>query len=115
VAMRPRLLVLDEPTAGLDPAAVEDTLTTLGDLHAAGTTIVLSTHDVDLAHRWADEIAVVTEGTVRSGSPDDVLVDLDLLASARLGPAWAPAVRALLRRHGLEHLAPRRPSDALEA
>ncbi|WP_433799046.1 energy-coupling factor ABC transporter ATP-binding protein [Actinomycetospora sp. CA-084318] len=113
VAMRPRLLVLDEPTAGLDPAAVEDTVAMLGDLHAAGTTIVLSTHDVDLAHRWADEIAVVTDGTFRSGDPDETLVDLELLASARLGPAWAPAVRALLRRHGLEHLAPRRPVDAL--
>lgn len=115
VAMRPELLVLDEPTAGLDPAAVESTLATLAELHAAGTTIVLSTHDVDLAHRWADEVAVLAGGRFRTGAPDDVLVDHDLLTTARLGPAWAPAVRALLRRHGLEHLAPQRPEDALRA
>lgn len=115
VAMRPELLVLDEPTAGLDPASVDATLATLAALHAAGTTIVLSTHDVDLAQRWADEIAVAADGTFCTGDPDAILVDEALLARARLTPAWAPAVRALLRVHGLEHLAPRRPADALRA
>ncbi|PVY96911.1 energy-coupling factor ABC transporter ATP-binding protein [Actinomycetospora cinnamomea] len=115
VAMRPDLLVLDEPTAGLDPAAVEATLATLAELHAAGTTIVLSTHDVDLAHRWADEVAVLVDGEFRAGAPDDLLVDEKLLAAARLGPAWAPAVRALLRRHGLEHLSPSVPGEALRS
>jgi len=115
VAMRPDLLVLDEPTAGLDPAAVEATLATLDELHAAGTTIVLSTHDVDLAHRWADEVAILAGGVFRTGVPDELLVDEELLAAAHLGPAWAPAVRALLRRHGLEHLEPASPADALRA
>jgi cobalt/nickel transport system ATP-binding protein len=96
VAMRPRLLVLDEPTAGLDPAGVEELLVTLAELHAAGTTPVLSTHDVDLAYRWADEVAVVAGGVVRTGPTDAVLGDAELLRSARLGPAWAPAVHRLL-------------------
>jgi cobalt/nickel transport system ATP-binding protein len=98
VAMRPRLLVLDEPTAGLDPAGVEELLVTLADLHAGGTTPVLSTHDVDLAHRFADEVAVVAGGRVRTGPVGEVLGDVDLLRSARLGPAWAPPVHHLLTR-----------------
>ncbi|WP_300009143.1 ATP-binding cassette domain-containing protein [Pseudonocardia sp.] len=100
VAMAPRLLVLDEPTAGLDPAGVEELLDTLVGLHAAGTTPVLSTHDVDLAQRWADEVAVVADGRVVTGEASAVLGDAALLRSARLGPAWAPAVHRLLARAG---------------
>jgi cobalt/nickel transport system ATP-binding protein len=120
VAMVPRLLVLDEPTAGLDPAGVEELLATLADLEAAGTTPVLSTHDVDLAHRWADEVAVVTDGRVVAGPTDDLLADTGLLRSARLGPAWAPAVHRLLARldsrlgSGLDQGANRRPRTAAE-
>lgn len=100
VAMAPRLLVLDEPTAGLDPAGVEELLVTLAELHASGTTPVLSTHDVDLANRWADQVAVVAGGRVVTGPADVVLGDVALLRSARLGPAWAPAVGRLLDREG---------------
>jgi cobalt/nickel transport system ATP-binding protein len=100
VAMAPRLLVLDEPTAGLDPAGVEELLRTLAALHATGTTPVLSTHDVDLAQRWADEVAVVADGRVVTGEAAAVLADADLLRAARLGPAWAPAVHRLLADAG---------------
>ncbi|GAA0930232.1 ABC transporter ATP-binding protein [Pseudonocardia zijingensis] len=110
VAMAPRLLVLDEPTAGLDPAGVEALLVTLAELEAGGTTPVLSTHDVDLAHRWADDVAVVVGGRVRTGSADAVLSDPDLLSAARLGPAWAPAVHRLLRAAGSDA----RPRSAAE-
>jgi cobalt/nickel transport system ATP-binding protein len=110
VAMAPRLLVLDEPTAGLDPAGVEALLAILAALEAEGTTPVLSTHDVDLAHRWADDVAVVVDGRVRSGPADAVLGDPDLLRAARLGPAWAPAVHRLLRAAGSED----RPHSAAE-
>jgi cobalt/nickel transport system ATP-binding protein len=110
VAMAPRLLVLDEPTAGLDPAGVEALLAVLAALEAGGTTPVLSTHDVDLAHRWAAEVAVVSDGRVRTGPADAVLGDPDLLRSARLGPAWAPAVHRLLRAAGSDA----RPRSAAE-
>lgn len=96
VAMRPRVLILDEPTAGLDPAGVEELLATLEDLYAAGTTLVISTHDVDLAYRWADEVAVVIGGRIDRAPVDVALGDREQLARAHLGPAWAPAVHALL-------------------
>jgi cobalt/nickel transport system ATP-binding protein len=110
VAMAPRLLVLDEPTAGLDPAGVEALLATLTELEARGTTPVLSTHDVDLAHRWADDVAVVADGRVHAGQADAVLGDADLLRTARLGPAWAPAVHRLMRAAGSDA----RPRTAAE-
>jgi cobalt/nickel transport system ATP-binding protein len=110
IAMRPRLLVLDEPTAGLDPAGVEALMEIVAGLHRAGTTIVLSTHDVDLAYRWADEVAVVASGTVRSAGVDEALGDPELLRFARLGPAWAPGVHRLLRELGSED----RPRTAAE-
>ncbi|SHK17673.1 cobalt/nickel transport system ATP-binding protein [Pseudonocardia thermophila] len=110
VAMRPRLLILDEPTAGLDPAGVEALIATLDTLHASGTSVVLSTHDVDLAYRWADEVAVVAQGRVRQSSTAQLLADESLLAAARLGPAWGPAVERLLQGLGIDA----RPRTAAE-
>lgn len=62
LAMRPEVLLLDEPTAGLDARAVEELLAVLGDLHAQGMTVVLSTHDIDLAYAWADRAEVLKRG-----------------------------------------------------
>lgn len=106
LAVRPRVLVLDEPTAGLDPAGVEELVAVLEDLQRAGTAVVLSTHDVDLAHRWADDVAVVARGRVRRGPAAEILGDAALLADARLGPAWAPAVARLLALVGLPGTTP---------
>ncbi|MQA14320.1 MAG: ATP-binding cassette domain-containing protein [Pseudonocardiaceae bacterium] len=114
VAMRPRLLVLDEPTAGLDPAGVEELLAVLHSLHATGTTPVVSTHDVDLAHRWADDVAVVASGRVVTGPAGDFLGDAALLRSARLGPAWAPAVHRLLDAAGFTGARPRTAAELHE-
>ncbi|MGY1773430.1 energy-coupling factor ABC transporter ATP-binding protein [Blastococcus sp. SYSU D00813] len=101
VAMRPCVLLLDEPTAGLDPSAVAEALAALARLQATGTTVVMSTHDVDLALRWADEVAVVVDRRVVQGDPATVLGDDDLLARARLDRPWALTVGARLRELGL--------------
>ena len=101
VAMRPCVLLLDEPTAGLDPSAVGETLAALARLQEHGSTVVMSTHDVDLALRWADEVAVVVDRTVVQGLPVAVLGDDDLLQRARLERPWALTVGARLRDLGL--------------
>jgi cobalt/nickel transport system ATP-binding protein len=101
VAMRPCVLLLDEPTAGLDPSAVAEALAALTRLQQHDATVVMSTHDVDLALRWADEVAVVVDRAVVQGRPEDVLGDDDLLARARLGRPWALTVGARLRDLGL--------------
>lgn len=90
-------------------------LDTLADLHSAGTTLVLSTHDADLAYRWADRIAVVAVvagGTVHTAPAAAALADPGLLATARLTPAWAPLVHRLLDRY--PDLAGARPRTAAE-
>ncbi|MET9594560.1 ATP-binding cassette domain-containing protein [Streptomyces sp. NPDC006516] len=101
VAMRPRVLILDEPTAGLDPDGQERLLATLGTLRESGTTVVMATHDVDLALRWADDCAVLTPAGVHSGPAPRVLGRVDLLREAGLRLPWGIATAQLLRSHGL--------------
>lgn len=98
VAMRPTVLLLDEPTAGLDPAGAAALLAALGRLEDWGTTVVMATHDVDLALAWADEAAVVVDGRVQTGPVTGVLDDDDLLRSAGLARPWP---LELARRLGL--------------
>ncbi|MFC8143474.1 energy-coupling factor ABC transporter ATP-binding protein [Streptomyces paradoxus] len=100
VAMRPRVLVLDEPTAGLDPDGQERLLTTLDGLRAAGTTVVMATHDVDLALGWADDAALLTPSGVRTGPAATVLARPDLLSEAGLRLPWGAAAAELLRAQG---------------
>jgi cobalt/nickel transport system ATP-binding protein len=100
VAMRPRVLVLDEPTAGLDPDGQERLLSTLDGLRAAGTTVVMATHDVDLALRWADDAALLTPSGVRTGPAATALARPDLLGEAGLRLPWGAAAAELLRARG---------------
>ncbi|WP_055602135.1 energy-coupling factor ABC transporter ATP-binding protein [Streptomyces aureus] len=101
VAMRPRVLIMDEPTAGLDPHGQERLLDALQRLREAGTTVLMATHDVDLALRWADEAAVLTPSGLRTGPVAELLADDALLDEARLRRPWGTAVARLLRTHGL--------------
>lgn len=98
VAMRPRVLLLDEATAGLDPRAVEDLLGTLTALSRAGTTVVLATHDVDVAWTWSQETVILGDRAARRGRTRDLLADVELLAGARLTVPWGAAVSRRLNR-----------------
>ncbi|QKW03228.1 energy-coupling factor ABC transporter ATP-binding protein [Streptomyces sp. NA02536] len=101
VAMRPRVLILDEPTAGLDPDGQERLLATLDGLRRNGTTVVMATHDVDLALRWADDAALLTPSGVSTGPVAGMLARTELLAAAGLRLPWGLTVARLLRSHGL--------------
>ncbi|CBG75384.1 cobalt transport system ATP binding component [Streptomyces scabiei 87.22] len=101
VAMRPRVLILDEPTAGLDPDGQERLLATLDGLRRSGTTVVMATHDVDLALRWADDAALLTPSGARTGPVAEMLARTDLLRQAGLRLPWGIAVAGLLREQGL--------------
>ncbi|ELS57813.1 energy-coupling factor ABC transporter ATP-binding protein [Streptomyces viridochromogenes] len=114
VAMRPRVLILDEPTAGLDPDGQERLLATLDGLRASGTTVVMATHDVDLALRWADDAALLTPSGARTGPAPAMLARTDLLRQAGLRLPWGIAAARLLRSHGLltdPAAGPRTPDD----
>ena len=62
IAMRPEVLVMDEPTAGLDPRMVHELLELADELNHKGLTVIMSTHDVECAYSWADEVKVLEQG-----------------------------------------------------
>ncbi len=87
LAMEPEVMILDEPTSNLDPASSEEIMEMLDELNLGGKTLIISTHDVDLAYRWADEVVLMKDGGVlRRGPGEEVFGDLELIREARLKP-----------------------------
>ncbi len=86
MVLKPELLLLDEPTAYLDRLHTRKLMTTLQNIHAAGTTIVMASHDLDLVYRWADWIFVMDRGRlVLEGKPQDVFNQREILEELQLG------------------------------
>ena len=71
-ALRPRMLFLDEPTSNLDPTAAGEVERVMGEVHAAGTALVFSTHHLGLARRAATEVVFLHRGRVAERTPADV-------------------------------------------
>ncbi len=85
LAMDPDLLVLDEPTSVLDPAGSEDIMELLEEMHQNGKTIIISTHDVELAYPWADRVILLRQGEILDeGPPEQAFGKADLVRKARL-------------------------------
>lgn len=109
LAMEPEVLVLDEPMAGLDPAARRDFLELIDRLHRDGLTVVMVSHSMDDLANCCDRIVVMNEGAVfAEGTPAQVFARADELKSIGLGvPAAQRMALALteagvpLRRGGL--------------
>ena len=66
LAMQPKVLILDEPTAGLDPLGAKTMMELFVSLHEQGMTIVLVTHDMELIHRYSERIILMKQGKVIS-------------------------------------------------
>jgi cobalt/nickel transport system ATP-binding protein len=89
LVMEPELIICDEPTAGLDPGNAECFMQVLDGLHQQGKTLLISTHDVNLAYQWADEVWLLNQGKVLAqGSPVEVFSQAELLKAARLKTPW---------------------------
>ncbi|HHW15318.1 MAG TPA: ATP-binding cassette domain-containing protein [Firmicutes bacterium] len=84
LALRPAILVLDEPTAYLDPRASLELFALLDRFHAAGATIVVATHDVDLAAEWANRCLILESGRVLAEGGREILLDRELMEGAGL-------------------------------
>ena len=78
VAMNPEVLVLDEPTAWLDPKNIKKITDILEDLNKKGKTIIISTHDIDFAYDIADYIYILHNGIIlKKGSRDEIFEDFE--------------------------------------
>ena len=86
LAMEPRILVLDEPTAGLDPIGRKELMTLFKKLHQNGITIVLVTHLMDDVAEFADQVYVMEKGRlVKSGAPSMVFQNVEFMENIQLG------------------------------
>ncbi|WP_338962919.1 energy-coupling factor ABC transporter ATP-binding protein [Lactococcus garvieae] len=86
LAMEPKVLVLDEPTAGLDPKARIEMMELFSHLHQEGQTVVLVTHNMDDVAEYADKVYLLEKGRViSSGTPQDVFQNVEFLMQHELG------------------------------
>lgn len=117
MVMDPEIIIFDEPTSELDPWAAALTDQIIDDLSKKGTTVILSTHNVDRALAWADRIVLLDLGKViAEGRPKSILADKDLLKKTNLEePKIMRIFRSLQRENILDSaLEPPRTVEELE-
>ncbi|MCQ8893551.1 MAG: ATP-binding cassette domain-containing protein [Methanolinea sp.] len=114
LAMDPDVLVLDEPTTGLDPSGSEDIMELLEELSHQGKTVIISTHDIELAYPWADRAVLLTNGTIlQEDVPDVAFGDPDLIKLARLSMPTLLELYMELKKRGFS-LPERKPRTVLD-
>lgn len=102
LAMEPNILVLDEPTAGLDPAGRKELMSLFKRLHETGMTIVLVTHLMDDVANFADTVYVMEKGRlVKSGEPRQVFQAVAFMESIQLGVPKITKFAQELKNRGL--------------
>jgi len=102
LAMKPSVLILDEPTAGLDPRGRDRILTMLEELHAREkVTIVMVSHSMDDMARLATRLVVMAEGKIlATGTPREIFAQEEMMVSAGLGVPQAATLCRALRQKG---------------
>ena len=102
LAMEPEILVLDEPTAGLDPLGRRELMKLFASLHRAGMTIILVSHSMEDVAEYANFVYVLEKGRiVMSGHPKEVLQDVEGLEQIQLGVPKVTKFAWRLRNKGL--------------
>ena len=103
LAMRPSVLVLDEPAAGLDPAGRREMLDLIKDIHKSGRTIVMVSHSMDDVGRLCDRLIVLNKGKIAfEGTPAEVFQHPDELDEMGLGVPESVRLAIRMRKCGYE-------------
>lgn len=104
LVMEPEVLILDEPTAGLDPSGVSGLLELIGRLRDAGMAVLIATHDMDLVPLCCDDAYLLGEGRVlAAGTPEALFRDPELLRENHLRlPRIAHLMDILRDRDGVD-------------
>ena len=101
IAMRPRVLILDEPTAGLDPRGKREILALVRRLkETSSPTVIIISHDMDAVAENCDKVALFSEGKIQKvGSPRDIFYDESLLTSCEMDvPSVVKVVKEMDKR-----------------
>ncbi len=89
LAMKPKVLIMDEPTAGLDSEMVHELMELSDELNHGGMTMIMSTHDIETAYEWADEMMVIYKGELLyHGSPEELFTRHELVDKLRMVPPF---------------------------
>ena len=103
MAMNPDLLILDEPTAGLDPGSREDLLDSLAELHRMGKTIIIVSHSMEDIAKYVDRIIVLNEGKVKlDGDKAEVFRHVEELEAIGLSAPEPVYLMKALKRRGFD-------------
>jgi ABC-2 type transport system ATP-binding protein len=114
----PQLLILDEPTSGMDPVGAKQIKDLIADLGRRGKTVLLCTHQLSDVEDLCDRVAIMFGGRVRAeGTCDELLEQEDrtTIRTAALPPAVVAEVRGVLERHGIGPVAVERPRRRMES
>lgn len=103
LAMNPDIMVLDEPTTGLDPQGVDQVMDILYDLNRKNMSIIISSHDVEMVTEFASKIFVLHEGEIiNQGTPGDIFNNPETLKKAHLKQPTAAALLHRLKNEGVQ-------------
>ena len=102
LVMDPEVIILDEPTSALDPKYTNVVNNLIDELTEKGKTVILSTHDVNQALKWADRIFVFMDGQIiKEGIPEDIFLDDETLNKANLLVPYTIKLYKNLLRKGI--------------
>ena len=103
LALDPEVLVLDEPTAGLDPQGEKEMMALFENIYESGKSVIIVTHNMDLVLKYARTVVVMSKGeVVKKGDPLDVFVDEELLKNVAIEPPYVIKVALALKEKGID-------------